>query len=235
MWRIMLSFALFVACCAPISVLATDNANTTAVSVSSIANPTRFFGQTPAQIFKQFGVPARASATNCCTFYDHHPDLLFHSYNVSDGGRIAFLFVQPWHVIAVVFDNQDSSHYYKLADFFPAGIPRLSRIAACTENDFYHATEGDMNPDGQRVVSIYSVLAKWVAPWGGQFVAEYRIGVKPATTYDPVLGKQAITLPSNFVDRPMVEWGVLGRGLDQIGDLNIANNTDFSTLLNCEQ
>src|SRR5690349_14397961 len=74
--------------------------------VTQVANPARFFNKTPEQIFKLFGRPA--DITYMPFDYDQH---ITHVYDVEKGGCIGIMYAAPWHVVAIVYDNLDSTNF----------------------------------------------------------------------------------------------------------------------------
>ncbi len=196
------------------------------LTLRQVANPQRFFGLDSMGLFKSLGRPVMAATSgDCCNFDDYRGTYLYHVYELENGGRIGFLFAQPWHIIGVVFDNLNSAHYYSLNAFFPSSDPRKERLTTCVEKSPMHVEPGESTDDYDR---ISEVVGKWTSPQERQVVVRYRLDDQGFKAHDLFSSSQAIAAPSDLSRLKMVAWGYFASDVS-IGDLHLARGAIYST------
>src|SRR5579872_855881 len=205
-----------------------DKSPSDTIALDKVLNPQSFLGQTPATIYSVLGKPVYVdNGYLCCNIEDYKGDFLTQAYALENGGRIGFVYAQPWHVVAVVFDNILSPQYYKLADFFPNGTPRKQRLITCVDDSFFHVLPEDQVGT---TISIKEVTAVWKAPFARTFYGWYRLDDKGLKKYDPVTATETLQAPAYVDGLRLVAWALTEQGVT-LGDVHLGQDSDISTLL----
>jgi hypothetical protein len=219
------SVLLFILSIASIAV-ADGLSSTMTVTISQVGNPSRFLGLSPSDVHAILGKPIYVDTNNStCSIPDYHGDCLIHAYQLLDGGRLGFVYAQPWHVYAVVFDNAHSVKSYSLKDFFPNGAPQKQRLITCVEKSFFYTAPGD---SGGNPINV--VVAQWSAPENQRFTALYRLDDKDVEVYDAVSATEKVVAPHNLDNLQVEEWALIEGG-SGLGDTHLGEDMDFSTII----
>jgi hypothetical protein len=200
--------------------------STGTIADSLLSSTPSSIGKTPQWVYDHYGRPNAVFQENlCCAFHGYSFDVLIHSYDVLEGGVVAFIYARPvnsntWTVVGLTYDSWTSTQDKALTDFFKNGAPRSDRIYTCLDKDFYHHSEGQLwSP---------SIYALWNSPGGRTIYAKYTITGDLPRSYDPALGRDVPTIPSHLDNLPLVQMGYF-QSMVKVMDLHlIQNDDDFS-------
>jgi hypothetical protein len=214
----------------PIVAAAQDEASHPVPS-DKLATAPAAMGHTPLWVYQHFGRPVFSTTEgSCCVFsgyssYSNHGAVLVHAYNLTVGGRLAFLYdrlpgSEQWVVVGVVYDALQSDDHQSLAAFFPGGTPIEKRLFRCYEDqDWYHTPAGAPH-------AVSALYAAWHTTSDTILYAKYIAGELP-TVYDPVAGHDILKMPNDFSNRTLVQFGLF-EPLNKVMDLHFAEDDDFS-------